>query len=58
MLSLEMEIPEIQDIRPDEVYANIAEKGKYIYYRVLDSYFDLDYVQARTGAPLLPPKGA
>ena len=45
MLSLEMEIPEIQDIRPDEVYANIAEKGKYIYYRVLDSYFDLDYVQ-------------
>ena len=45
MLFLEMEIPEIQDIRPDKEYANIADKGRYIYYRILDSYFDLDYVQ-------------
>jgi hypothetical protein len=42
---VEFEMADTQDIRADRSYKNIIEMGRYQYYRLLDSQFDLDYIR-------------
>jgi len=39
---------ETQDIQPGQVYENVVKSGYYIYYRVLNSMFNLEYVKTLT----------
>ena len=41
----EVIVEEIQDIEPGEAYRNTIQMGQYIYYRILDSKFNLEYIE-------------
>lgn len=37
-------VEELEHVEPGHAYRNVVHMGQYIYYRILDEEFDLEYI--------------